>query len=78
MYISVGSEIWAGVSEKPLGPWKNAKEDNTPLIRSTLYPEYHMIDAHCFIDNNGQAYLFWGSGLNWKSLFCSKTRRGHD
>lgn len=70
MYISVGSEIWAGVSEKPLGPWKNAKEDNIPLIRSTLYPDYHMIDAHCFIDDDGQAYLFWGSGNNWKNGRC--------
>ncbi len=70
MYISVGSEIWAGVSKKPLGPWKNAKEDNTPLIKSTLYPDYHMIDAHCFIDDDGQAYLFWGSGLNWKNGRC--------
>lgn len=70
MYISVGSEIWAGVSEKPLGPWKNAKEDGTPLIRSTLYPEYHMIDAHSFIDDDGQAYLYWGSGLDWKDGHC--------
>ena len=30
MYISVGSEIWAGVSDHPLGPWKNAKEDDGP------------------------------------------------
>lgn len=70
MYISVGSEIWAGESDKPLGPWKNAKEDDTPLIRSTLYPDYHMIDAHCFIDDDGQVYLFWGSGLNWINGRC--------
>ena len=31
MYVAVGSEVWAGISDKPLGPWKNAKADNTPL-----------------------------------------------
>ncbi|MGA7720229.1 MAG: family 43 glycosylhydrolase [Ignavibacteriaceae bacterium] len=70
MYVSVGSEIWAGVSEHPLGPWKNAKEDNTPLIKSTLFPGYHMIDAECFIDDDGKAYIYWGSGLNWVNGKC--------
>jgi beta-xylosidase len=70
MYISVGSEIWVGVSEKPLGPWKNAKKDGSPLIKSTLYPDYHIIDAHCFIDSDGQAYLYWGSGWNWENGRC--------
>lgn len=78
MYISVGSEIWAGVSENPLGPWKNAKEDNSPLIKSTLYPEYHMIDAHSFIDDDGQAYLFWGSGLNWINGRCFAVKLKED
>jgi beta-xylosidase len=70
MYVSVGSEVWVGVSEQPLGPWKNAKPDNTPLIRSDLYSAYHMIDAECFIDTDGQAYLYWGSGLNWVNGHC--------
>lgn len=70
MYVSVGSEIWAGVSEAPLGPWKNAKADNTPLIKGDMFPEYHMIDAEAFIDDDGQAYLYWGSGLNWKNGHC--------
>ncbi len=70
MYVSVGSEIWAGVSEHPLGPWKNAKKDNSPLIKSNYFPGYHMIDAECFIDDDGQAYLYWGSGLNWVNGKC--------
>jgi len=70
MYVSVGSEIWAGVSESPLGPWKNAKEDQSPLISGDLFPGYHMIDADCFIDDDGQAYLYWGSGLNWVNGRC--------
>lgn len=70
MYVSVGSEVWAGTSEHPLGPWKNAKEDNSPLINRNYIPGYHMIDAECFIDADGQAYLYWGSGLNWINGKC--------
>ena len=70
MYVSVGSEVWAGISEHPLGPWKNAKEDNSPLINSQFFPGYHMIDAECFIDNDRQAYLYWGSGWNWVNGKC--------
>jgi len=78
MYVSVGSEVWVGVSKLPLGPWKNAKANNSPLIRSTLYPAYHMIDAECFIDDNGQAYLYWGSGLNWVNGHCFVVKLGKD
>ena len=70
MYVSVGSEVWVGVSEHPLGPWKNAKQDNSPLIARDLFPDYHMIDAECFIDTDKQAYLYWGSGWNWVNGRC--------
>lgn len=70
MYVSVGSEVWAGKSEYPLGPWKNIKNDNSPLIERNMFPGYHMIDAEAFIDDDGQAYLYWGSGLNWVNGAC--------
>ena len=70
MYVSVGNEVWAGVSDAPLGPWKNAKADGKPLIPRFQFPGFHMIDAECFIDNDGQAYLYWGSGLNWVNGHC--------
>ena len=70
MYVSVGSEIWAGVSNTPLGPWKNVKDDNSPFIKGDMFPEYHMIDAEAFIDEDGKAYLYWGSGLNWENGHC--------
>jgi len=70
MYVSVGSEVWVGTSEKPLGPWKNAKADGTPLICSNYFPGFHMIDAECFIDEDNQVYLYWGSGLNWVNGHC--------
>ena len=70
MYVAVGSEIWAGVSDKPLGPWKNLKNDNTPLVKHTDFPLVHNIDPECFIDEDGQAYLYWGSGYNWINGHC--------
>ena len=43
MYVSVGSEVWAGTSERPLGPWKNAKTDGFSIpgivcFNLKLYP----------------------------------------
>lgn len=69
MYVSVGSEIWAGVADHPLGPWRNALGDR-PLIPHDFRPGYHMIDAEAFIDDDGQAYLYWGSGWNWVNGKC--------
>ncbi|MDM8159326.1 family 43 glycosylhydrolase [Labilibaculum sp. K2S] len=70
MYVSVGSEVWVGTASHPLGPWKNAKEDASPLIPGNMIPGYHMIDAECFIDDDNRAYLYWGSGLNWVNGKC--------
>lgn len=69
MYVSVGSEIWAGAAEHPLGPWTNLLKDQ-PLIPEDFRPGYHMIDADAFIDDNGQAWLYWGSGWNWTNGKC--------
>lgn len=78
MYVAVGSEIWAGVSNAPLGPWKNIKPDNSPLVKYTDFPSVHNIDPDCFIDNNGQAYLYWGSGYNWKNGHCMAVKLKKD
>ncbi|MGS2764719.1 family 43 glycosylhydrolase [Sinomicrobium sp. M5D2P9] len=78
MYVTVHNEVWAGVADHPLGPWKNAKPDGTPFIRGNMFPEYHMIDAEPFIDEDGQAYLYWGSGLNWENGHCFVVKLGED
>jgi len=78
MYVSVGSEVWAGTADSPLGPWKNLKSDNSPLITHDYFPGFHMIDAECFIDTDGQAYLYWGSGLNWVNGKCFAVKLGKD
>jgi arabinoxylan arabinofuranohydrolase len=69
MYVSVGSEIWAGVAAHPLGPWKDAN-GGKPLVPENFRPGFHMIDAEAFIDEDGQAYLYWGSGWNWVNGKC--------
>ena len=69
MYVSVGSEVWAGVADHPLGPWHDAN-GGKPLIAGNFRPGFHMIDAEAFIDTDGQAYLYWGSGLNWVNGKC--------
>ncbi len=78
MYVAVGSELWVGVSDKPLGPWKNAKPDNTPLVAGNKYPGVHNIDPDCFIDQDGQAYLYWGSGFNWVNGHCMAVKLKKD
>ncbi len=70
MFVSVGNEVWAGVASDPLGPWKNVKADNSPLVRENAFPGFHMIDAEAFIDTDGTAYLYWGSGWNWVNGHC--------
>lgn len=78
MYVSVGSEVWAGVGNAPLGPWKNAKADNSPLVASKDFPQVHNIDADCFIDDDGQAYLYWGSGFKWVNGHCMAVKLSKD
>lgn len=70
MYVSVGSEVWAGVAEHPLGPWRDLLGGGQPLIPKAWNRDYHMIDAEAFIDDDGIPYLYWGSGLNWVNGRC--------
>lgn len=69
MYVSVGSEVWVGTAPSPAGPWRDA-HGGKPLIAKAFDPRYHMIDAEAFIDDDGQAYLYWGSGWNWTNGHC--------
>lgn len=73
MYVSVGSEIWVGSAPSPAGPWADAN-GGKPLISGDFRPGYHMIDAEAFVDDDGKAYLVWGSGLNWVNGRCFVAR----
>lgn len=77
MYISVGSEIWCGIAQHPLGPWKNMLDDR-PMIPFDKTEYYHVIDAEAFIDDDGKAYLYWGSGWNWINGHCFAAELNND
>jgi beta-xylosidase len=61
-----GAGIGVAVSDSPVGPFVDAL--GSPLIK-----EYHHgaqpIDAHAFIDDDGQAYLYYGG---WKHAVVVK------
>ena len=67
-YFSAGDGAGLGVAvaEHPAGPFVDA-------LGKPLVSEYHQgaqpIDAHCFIDDDGQAYLYWGG---WKHAVVAK------
>jgi beta-xylosidase len=77
MYVSVGSEVWCGVADHPLGPWHGLL-DHAPLIPRNYFPGYHMIDAEAFLDDDGTAWLYWGSGLEWVNGRCWAVRLTDD
>ncbi len=62
MYFSAGDGAGIGVasSKSPGGPFKDAL--NKPLIKEYINGA-QPIDAHAFIDDDGQAYLYYGG---WK------------
>lgn len=70
MFVSVGSEIYAGVSNRPEGPWRNVVAGGGPFVHTQKSIGVHTIDAEAFVDNNGKSYLYWGSGLDWKNGHC--------
>jgi beta-xylosidase len=76
MFVSVGNEVWAGVADHPLGPWRNSRPDNSPLIAYNDFKgiNVHNIDADAFVDDDGTAYLYWGSGFNWVNGHCMAAR----
>ncbi len=68
IYFSAGDGAGLGVaiSDHPGGPFADAL--GHPLVK-----EYHHgsqpIDAHAFVDDDGQAYLYWGG---WKHAVMAK------
>lgn len=77
MYASVGSEIWCGIAQHPLGPWKNMLGDK-PLISFDKSKYYHVIDAEVFVDDDEKPYLYWGSGWEWKNGHCFAAELNED
>ena len=53
-----GNAIGVAVSDSPTGPFKDA-------IGKPLLTGYGYIDPNVFIDDDGQAYLYWGNPHLW-------------
>lgn len=77
MYTSVGSEIWVGEADAPLGPWKNMLGDR-PLLEGDTTRYCHIIDADIFADEDGKHYLYWGSGFDWINGRCFMAQLNED
>lgn len=66
--VNGGTAIGVGVADKPEGPFKDA------IGRPLVGPGFGNIDPTVYIDNDGQAYLYWGNpGLNYVKLNADMT-----
>ena len=74
---SVGNEVWTGVADHPLGPWRDAN-GGKPLVPREYKPGFHMIDAEAFVDDDGTPWLYWGSGHGWKNGKCWAVKLNRD
>ena len=59
-YFCAGEKIGVAVADKPTGPFKDAL--GRPLIEKGGKVDLHTIDPAAFIDDDGQAYLYYGNG----------------
>ncbi len=57
-YVPVNDKIGVAVADSPLGPFEDAI--GTPLLQ-----DYRYIDPTVFIDDDGQAYLYFGNPKLW-------------
>jgi len=69
---SGGYDTWIAVADQPGGPWRNLREDNTPIVSGggkagRIVAAYNM-DSQPFIDDDGQAYMYWG----WSESMAAK------
>ena len=58
LYVPVSDKIGVAVSDSPLGPFEDA-------IGAPLLSNYQYIDPTVFIDEDGQAYLYFGNPKLW-------------
>lgn len=69
---SGGYDTWVAVAGSPTGPWRNLREDNSAIVSGggnagRIVAAYNM-DAQPFIDDDGQAYMYWG----WSESMAAK------
>ena len=61
MFNSIPCQIWGAVADSPLGPWTNLVGEGQPMIPDQTPKETITLDGECFIDDDGQAYLWYGT-----------------
>ncbi|QDU55114.1 family 43 glycosylhydrolase [Aeoliella mucimassa] len=59
-YYSADKNIGVAVADRPEGPFRDPL--GKPLVSSSDYSRMQAIDPMVFVDDDGQAYLFWGQG----------------
>jgi beta-xylosidase len=59
-YFCARGKIGVAVADKPTGPFKDALE--RPLVQKGGKVNIYPIDPYPFIDDDGQAYLYYGNG----------------
>src|SRR6476469_1584605 len=78
-YTATNHNLYAGVSDHPYGPFKNILGgDNIFIKNRQWWPQMHSIDVDVFIDDDQQAYLYWGSGFEFKNGVCAVGRLSSD
>jgi hypothetical protein len=61
LYTQVPCQVWVGVGDTPLGPWRNPLAGGGPMIPDQTPKGTITLDGECFIDDDGQAYLMYGT-----------------
>ncbi len=61
MFSSVPCQTWVGVSDSPLGPWKNALAKGGPLVVDQTPAGTITLDAEVFRDDDGSFYVPYGT-----------------
>jgi hypothetical protein len=61
LFFSKHVQIHVAVSDSPEGPFRDAL-DGKPLIPQGFRRDTQSIDSEVLVDEDGQAYLYWGGG----------------
>ncbi len=71
MYYCQPCQIYCGVSETPRGPWKNILgEDEAVLVPDRYVTNAITLDGQTFVDDDGKAYLYFGTWGIYPGFGC--------
>ena len=80
MYYCQPCQIYCGVSDTPVGPWKNILGEEEAVLVPDRYVKMSItLDGQTFVDDDGSVYLYWGTwDLSQSWLRCRQTESGHE